>query len=87
LETLVECGKLSRQEAPHAIVAFAVAAFVVSDPAAAQSWEEYSSPAGGVTNRSPEQIRVIRNGCPGLNATGNPVQPAAPDDPRFQARR
>jgi hypothetical protein len=45
----------------------------------------------GVTNRSPEQIRAIREACPGLagvlNAAGNPVQPAGPDDSRCQARR
>jgi len=45
----------------------------------------------GVTNRSPEEIRAIREACPGLagrlNAAGNPVQPAGPDDPRCQARR
>jgi hypothetical protein len=45
----------------------------------------------GVTNRSPEQIRAIREACPGLagvlNAAGNPVQPAGSDDPRCQARR
>jgi hypothetical protein len=45
----------------------------------------------GVTNRSPEQIRAIREACPGLagvlNAAGNPVQPAGADDPRCRARR
>ena len=45
----------------------------------------------GVTNRSPEQVRAIREACPGLagvlNGAGNPVQPAGPDDPRCQARR
>lgn len=45
----------------------------------------------GVTNRSPEQIRAIREACPGLagvlNGAGNPVQPAGSDDPRCQARR
>jgi hypothetical protein len=45
----------------------------------------------GVTNRSPEEVRAIREACPGLvgvlNAVGNPVQPAGPDDPRCQARR
>jgi len=45
----------------------------------------------GVTNRSPEEVRAIRDACPGLagvlNAAGNPVQPAGPDDPRCQARR
>jgi len=45
----------------------------------------------GVTNRSPEEVRAIREVCPGLagvlNAAGNPVQPAGPDDPRCQARR
>ena len=45
----------------------------------------------GVTNRSPEEVRAIREACPGLagvlNAAGNPVQPAGPDDPRCQARR
>ncbi len=45
----------------------------------------------GVTNRSPEEVRAIREACPRLagvlNAAGNPVQPAGPDDPRCQARR
>jgi hypothetical protein len=45
----------------------------------------------GVTNRSPEEVRAIREACPGLagvlNAAGNPVQPAGPDDPRCQTRR
>lgn len=45
----------------------------------------------GITNRSPEEIRAIREACPGLagvrNAAGNPVQPAGTDDPRCQARR
>jgi hypothetical protein len=45
----------------------------------------------GVTNRSPEEVRAIREACPGLagvlNAAGNPVQPAGSDDPRCQARR
>jgi hypothetical protein len=45
----------------------------------------------GVTNRSPEEVRAIREACPGLtgvlNAVGNPVQPAGPDAPRCQARR
>jgi hypothetical protein len=40
----------------------------------------------GVTNRTPEEVRAIREACPGLtgvlNAAGNPVQPAGPDDPR-----
>jgi hypothetical protein len=44
-----------------------------------------------VTNRSPEQVRAIREACPGLagvlNGAGNPVQPAGTDDPRCQARR
>jgi len=44
-----------------------------------------------VSNRSPEQVRAIREACPGLagvlNAAGNPIQPAGPDDPRCQARR
>jgi len=45
----------------------------------------------GVTNRSPEEIRAIREACPGLagvlNGAGNPVQPAGSDDPRCRARR
>ena len=45
----------------------------------------------GVTNRSPEEVRAIREACPGLagvlNTAGNPVQPAGTDDPRCQARR
>src|SRR5215467_14055479 len=45
----------------------------------------------GVTNRSPEEIRAIREACPGLagvlNAAGNPVQPAGADDPRCKTRR
>jgi len=45
----------------------------------------------GVTNRSPEEVRAIREACPGLagvlNAVGNPVQPAGKDDPRCQVRR
>jgi len=44
----------------------------------------------GSTNRSPEEVRAIRDACPGLagvlNAAGNPVQPAGPDDPRCQRR-
>jgi hypothetical protein len=45
----------------------------------------------GVTNRSAEEVRAIREACPGLagvlNAVGNPVNPAGVDDPRCQARR
>jgi hypothetical protein len=45
----------------------------------------------GVPNRSQEEIRAIREACPGLagilNAVGNPVTPAGADDPRCQARR
>jgi hypothetical protein len=45
----------------------------------------------GVSNRTPEQIRAIREGCPGLagvlNGAGNPVNPAGLDDPRCQAQR
>ena len=44
-----------------------------------------------VSNRTPEQVRAIREGCPGLagvlNGAGNPVNPAGLDDPRCQARR
>ena len=44
-----------------------------------------------VSNRTPEQIRAIREGCPGLvgvlNGAGNPVNPAGTDDPRCQASR
>jgi len=44
----------------------------------------------GGSNRSPETIRAIREGCRGLanvvNAGGNPAQPAGPDDPRCQVR-
>jgi hypothetical protein len=44
-----------------------------------------------ISNRSPEEVRAIREGCPGLagvlNAAGNPVNPAGTDDPRCQARR
>ncbi len=44
----------------------------------------------GGSNRSPEAIRAIREGCHGLanvrNAGGNPAQPAGPDDPRCQVR-
>jgi hypothetical protein len=44
-----------------------------------------------VTNRSPEEVRAIREACPGLagvlNGAGNPVNPAGVDDPRCQARR
>ena len=44
-----------------------------------------------VSNRSAEENRAIRAGCPGLvgvlNAAGNPVNPAGTDDPRCQARR
>jgi hypothetical protein len=44
-----------------------------------------------VSNRSPEEVRAIRAGCPGLagvlNAADNPVNPAGTDDPRCQARR
>jgi hypothetical protein len=39
-----------------------------------------------ISNRSPEEIRAIREGCPGLvgvlNGAGNPVNPAGTDDPR-----
>jgi hypothetical protein len=45
----------------------------------------------GISNRSQEQVRAIREGCRGLagvlNAAGNPVNPAGLDDPRCQARR
>jgi hypothetical protein len=44
-----------------------------------------------VSNRSPEEVRAIREACPGLagvlNGAGNPVNPAGVDDPRCQARR
>ena len=44
-----------------------------------------------VSNRSPEEVRAIRESCPGLagvlNAAGNPVNPAGTGDPRCQARR
>jgi hypothetical protein len=44
-----------------------------------------------ISNRSPEEVRAIRAGCPGLagvlNPAGNPVNPAGADDPRCQARR
>ena len=44
-----------------------------------------------VSNRTPEQIRAIREGCPGLvgvlNGAGNPVNPAGLDDPRCKAQR
>ena len=44
----------------------------------------------GGSNRSPETIRAIREGCRGLanvvNAGGNPAQPAGLDDPRCQVR-
>ena len=44
-----------------------------------------------ISNRSPEEVRAIRAGCPGLvgvlNGAGNPVNPAGLDDPRCQARR
>ena len=44
----------------------------------------------GISNRSQEQVRAIREGCRGLagvlNAAGNPVNPAGVDDPRCQAR-
>ena len=46
----------------------------------------------GISNRSPQELRVIREACPGLagvlNAAGFPFQPAGQDDPRCrQARR
>ena len=45
----------------------------------------------GISNRSLEQVRAIREGCRGLigvlNGAGNPVNPAGLDDPRCQARR
>jgi hypothetical protein len=45
----------------------------------------------GISNRSPEEVRAIREACPGLagvlNAFGNPVTPAGVDDPRCKARR
>jgi hypothetical protein len=44
-----------------------------------------------ISNRSPEEVRAIREGCPGLagvlNGAGNPVNPAGTDDPRCEARR
>jgi hypothetical protein len=44
-----------------------------------------------VSNRSSEEVRAIREACPGLagvlNGAGNPVNPAGVDDPRCQARR
>jgi hypothetical protein len=44
-----------------------------------------------VSNRSAEEVRAISEACPGLagvlNAAGNPVRPAGPDDPRCPARR
>src|SRR5215470_423773 len=44
----------------------------------------------GISNRSQEQVRAIREGCRGLagvlNAAGNPVNPAGVDDPRCQVR-
>ena len=44
-----------------------------------------------VSNRSPEEVRTIREACPGLagvlNGAGNPVNPAGVDDPRCQTRR
>jgi hypothetical protein len=44
-----------------------------------------------VSNRSAEEIKAIRAGCPGLvgvlNGAGNPANPAGLDDPRCQARR
>jgi len=44
----------------------------------------------GGSNRSPETIRALREGCRGLanvfNAGGNPAQPAGPDDPRCQVK-
>jgi hypothetical protein len=47
--------------------------------------------ARGISNRSPEEVRAIREACRGLagilNAAGNPVTPAGADDPRCQARR
>jgi hypothetical protein len=46
----------------------------------------------GISNRSPQELRAIREACPGLagvlNAAGFPFQPAGQDDPRCrQARR
>src|SRR6516162_6362609 len=45
----------------------------------------------GISNRSLEQVRAIRESCRGLagvvNGAGNPVNPAGLDDPRCQARR
>ena len=45
----------------------------------------------GISNRSQEQVRAIREACRGLagvlNAAGNPVNPAGTDDPRCLARR
>jgi hypothetical protein len=44
-----------------------------------------------ISNRSPEEVRAIREACPGLagvlNGAGNPVNPAGVDDPRCQTRR
>ena len=45
----------------------------------------------GISNRSLEQVRAIRESCRGLagvvNAAGNPANPAGVDDPRCQVRR
>ena len=46
----------------------------------------------GISNRLPQELRAIREACPGLagvlNAAGFPFQPAGQDDPRCrQARR
>jgi hypothetical protein len=44
-----------------------------------------------ISNRSPEEVRAIREACPGLagvlNAAGFPFNPAGLDDPRCQTRR
>ena len=44
-----------------------------------------------ISNRSPEEVRAIREACLGLagvlNGAGNPVNPAGVDDPRCQAQR
>src|SRR5215471_17225432 len=45
----------------------------------------------GISNRSPQELRAIRESCRGLagvvNAAGNPANPAGVDDPRCQVRR
>src|SRR5215470_14189126 len=49
---------LKREEPKMRLIAFALAAFVVSGPAAAQSWQEYSYPAYSFTVAFPADPQI-----------------------------